>query len=166
MSLICNVHIFGVYLVLEIHICKYSHTRRFKIDHVKKKKKINCPASVQRICVGGQDSAILPRDTLRGLTSPRSHPGMLEGLGEGVISLQNETEAERRENSSEPRESGRIQEEGLKMEVKGRDGEKGRRVGNHVRVWERFGWGNTLLGMCYSKPGVANSAACRSKLGR
>lgn len=57
---------------------------------------------------------------------------MLEGLGEGVISLQNE--AERRENSSEPRESGRIQEEGLKMEVKGRDGEKGRRVGNHVRV--------------------------------
>lgn len=39
MSLICNVHIFGVYLVLEIHICKYSHTRRFKIDHVKKKKK-------------------------------------------------------------------------------------------------------------------------------
>lgn len=39
MSLISNVRIFGVYLVLEIHICNYSYTRRLKIVCVNNKER-------------------------------------------------------------------------------------------------------------------------------
>lgn len=57
--------------------------------------------------------------------------------------LQNETEA-RRENVSKPREIRRFQEGGLKMDVKRRAGQKGRWGGNHTRVRERSGLGNTF----------------------
>ena len=58
--------------------------------------------------------------------------------------MQNETEAKRRDNVSKPREIQRLQEGGLKMDVKRRAGQKGRWGGNFMRVRERSGLGNTF----------------------
>lgn len=127
MSLIWNIYIFGVYLVLEIHICKYSHSRRLKIVHALKKK-INCPASVWRKCFGEMTQPFC-RKTHFG----NSHWPVLGAMSKCLWAerwrfffsfLQNETEAERRENVSERREIWRFQEGGLKMDVKGRAGQK------------------------------------------
>lgn len=127
MSLSWNIYIFGVYLVLEIHICKYSHSRRLKIVHALRKK-INCPASVWRKCFG---EMIQP--FCRKIHFGNSHWPVLGAMSKCLWAeteifffffFQNETEAERRENMSKRREIWRFQEGGLKMDVKGRAGQK------------------------------------------
>lgn len=130
------------------------------------KKKINCPASARRKCFGKMTQPFCLETTLQELprTSLWEPSWNARGLREGDVFLQNETEAERREKVSKPREVWRFQE-GLKMDVEGRDGQVERWGGDCTRVRERFGLGNTFLDMCSFKPGVANSAACRVRSG-
>lgn len=77
--LVSSVHIVGVYLVLESHVC--SILIQEDSEWLIFKKINNCPASAQRKMFGENDSVILPRDTLQQLplTGLGSHPGMRVG---------------------------------------------------------------------------------------
>lgn len=148
------------------HICNILIQKGSELLMLKKNlKRIDCPASAQKNCLGKMTQSHFatkhPSATPTDQSWEPSWNARGLRLGDAFFFFQKQTEAERRENVSKPRELGRVQEGGLKMKVKGR--------GNGVeimRMWERFGVGNTVLGMCYCKPGVANSVACRSKVGK
>lgn len=148
MSLIWNIYIFGVCLVLEIHICKYSHSRRLKIVHALRKK-INCPASVWRKCFGEMIQPFC-RKTHFG----NSHWPVLGAMSKCLWA---ETEIfffffkmklKLKEGKIWVNEekSEDFRKEDLRWMWKEELGRRFHSMGwNHMRVWERFGLGNSLF---------------------
>lgn len=143
MSFIWNVHIFGVCLVLEIHICKYSHARRLHSNNSGKKKKISCPASAGGKCFWGRwlihfvarHPSVTPTDQSwepswndRGLSGDVFCKMKLKPK-EGRIRMKQEKSKELGNKDFR-----------WKWSKRG----KGKSE-NCVRVWERFGLGNTFL---------------------
>lgn len=147
MSLSWNIYIFGVYLVLEIHICKYSHSRRLKIVHALRKK-INCPASVWRKCFGEMIQPFC-RKTRFG----NSHWPVLGAMSkclwaETEIFFFFKMKLKLKEGKiwANEEKSEDFRKEDLRWMWKEELGRRFHSMGwNHMRVWERFGLGNSLF---------------------
>lgn len=147
MSLIWNIYIFGVYLVLEIHICKYSHSRRLKIVHALRKK-INYPASVWRKCFGEMIQPFC-RKTHFG----NSHWPVLGAMSkclwaETEIFFFFKMKLKLKEGKiwANEEKSEDFRKEDLRWMWKEELGRRFHSMGwNHMRVWERFGLGNSLF---------------------
>ena len=148
MSLIWNIYIFGVYLVLEIHKCKYSHSRRLKIVHALKKK-INCPAGVWRKYFGE-----MTQPFCRKTHFSNSHWPVLGAMSKRLWAKRRrffffcKMKLKLKEGKmwANEEKSEDFRKEDLRWMWKEELGRRIHSMGwNHMRVWERFGLGNTLF---------------------
>lgn len=119
------IHIFGVYLVLEIHLCKYSYSRSLTIAHVKEKRWIVQPVPKEKV-LGKMTQLFCPKTPFG-----NSHWPVLGAVPEGSCAERRRCFLQKGNGSWKKREwkhggegeIWRIQEGGLKREVKEETGE-------------------------------------------